>query len=242
MDSKIKHKSKVSEYPYQNKSLKNMKGEIWKDIPDFEGIYQASSLGRVKSLDREIPHPRLKKQFVKGRILSQSIAKNKNVKTGEPMTDLRVSLCNEGIQYYFNTRRVIYTTFVLKLNYEKDGIYVINKDCDGYNNSVSNLDLMTKSEKQKRVFKRGRQDSHLKTADRSKWVDYGGATRRKAILQYNLKGKFVALYESISEASRKTGIGEKEIIQVAKGLYSQWKGFIWQYAKKRALPVMRVSR
>lgn len=28
--------------------------EIWKDIKGFEGFYQVSSLGRVKSLDRVI--------------------------------------------------------------------------------------------------------------------------------------------------------------------------------------------
>lgn len=28
--------------------------EIWKDIPGYEGLYQVSNLGRVKSLDRTI--------------------------------------------------------------------------------------------------------------------------------------------------------------------------------------------
>ena len=28
--------------------------EIWKDIPGFEGLYQVSNLGRVKSLPRQI--------------------------------------------------------------------------------------------------------------------------------------------------------------------------------------------
>lgn len=28
--------------------------EIWKDIKDFEGLYQVSNLGNVKSLDRDI--------------------------------------------------------------------------------------------------------------------------------------------------------------------------------------------
>ena len=29
---------------------KNLIGEIWKDIPEYEGLYQASNLGRIKSL------------------------------------------------------------------------------------------------------------------------------------------------------------------------------------------------
>jgi hypothetical protein len=120
---------------YLNKSLTSLPHEDWKDTPGFEGSYQASDLGRVKSLDRIVPHPRLKQQFVKGRILSHSIAKNKNIKVDEPMIDLRVSLSIEGVQHYFNTRRIIYQTFIdSSLDYNKDGLYVINKDGDGYNN------------------------------------------------------------------------------------------------------------
>ena len=28
--------------------------EVWKDVPGYEGYYQASNLGRVKSLDRRV--------------------------------------------------------------------------------------------------------------------------------------------------------------------------------------------
>ena len=31
-----------------------MKKEIWKDIPGYEGLYQASNLGRIKSLDKVV--------------------------------------------------------------------------------------------------------------------------------------------------------------------------------------------
>ena len=30
----------------------NYKKEVWRDIPNYEGIYQVSNLGRVKSLER----------------------------------------------------------------------------------------------------------------------------------------------------------------------------------------------
>ncbi|SDQ01644.1 NUMOD4 motif-containing protein [Mucilaginibacter sp. OK268] len=153
---------------YLNKSPFNLLNEVWKDIPDFERSYRASKLGRIKSLDRTIPHPRLKQQFVKGIVLSQSVSKNKNVKTGEPMIDLRVSLSIEGKQHYFNTRRIIYYTFIKRLDYNKDGLYVINIDGDGYNNSVTNLKLITKSVKQKRAVSRDRVIPYLNTADRSK--------------------------------------------------------------------------
>ena len=44
--------------------------EIWKDIPGYEGKYQASSFGRIRSLDREIGSPGIRgRKSLKGRVL-----------------------------------------------------------------------------------------------------------------------------------------------------------------------------
>jgi hypothetical protein len=216
---------------YQIKSLTDLTGETWKDIPGFEGSYQASTLGRIKSLDRTIPHPRLYQQFVKGQILSQSISRNRNIKTGEPMIDLRVTLGIENVQYYFNTRRLIYKTFIdPHLDYKNDGMYVINADNDGYNNKPENLRLVTKSEKQLRAVKRGRVSSFLKDADRSNWRK--NHTSSKPVEQYDQAGKLIQTYPSVKEASRQLNLADKAIIQVAKGIYKQWNGFVWKYANK----------
>lgn len=52
-----------------NQSLKN---EIWKDVIGWEGLYQVSSLGRYKSLDKTVNNPRWNKEdrrIQRGRIL-----------------------------------------------------------------------------------------------------------------------------------------------------------------------------
>ena len=209
-----------------------MPGELWKDIPGFEGTFQASSLGRIKSIDRLIPHPRLKQQFVKGQILSQSVSKNQNLKTGEPTIDLRVTLTIEGNAHYFNTRRLIYMTFVDRhLNHEKDKLYIINKDGNGYNNRPENLQAITHSAKQLRAVARERVLPFLKTADRRAWKK--NYSTSKPIEQYDLEGNFIKEYPSIKEAARQNRIEDKVIIQVAKGLYKQWNGFVWKYAEDR---------
>jgi hypothetical protein len=218
--------------PYLNKSLVDIPGESWKDIPGFEGYYQASTESRIKSVDRIVPHPRLYQQFVKGRILSQKVNINRNIKTGQPMIDLGVTLTVENTTRYINVRRLVYKTFIdPHLDYKNDGLYVVNKDGDGYNNKPQNISLLTKSEKQLRAIARDRVlPSILKTADRSNWrKNYSSS---KPVKQFDLDGNLLKEYSSIREATRQTKLGNKAIIDVAKGLYKQWNGFVWRYREK----------
>jgi hypothetical protein len=222
----------LQDYPYLNLSLCDIPGERWKDVPEFEGIYQASDLGRIKSLDREINHPlSTHKQFLKGKVLKQSITSYKNIKTGEPMVELGVCLSKGGKQYYFITRRVIYSVFMINIDYKNDALCVINADGDGFNNKVVNLKLVTKSQKTRRTYLRDRMDSFLKNADRSTWTKiYGGYVKAKPVKQFTVKGKLINQYASIREAARQTGCDAKSIIAAARGMVQHVKGYRWEYA------------
>ena len=46
--------------------------EIWKDIDGYEGIYQVSNMGQVKSLDRMVTNIDGVTYMVRGRILRQA--------------------------------------------------------------------------------------------------------------------------------------------------------------------------
>src|SRR5699024_11890782 len=54
------------------KSRNRIEKEIWKDIPGYEGSYQISTYGRVKSLDRYVVYSNGSVRFYKGKILKQS--------------------------------------------------------------------------------------------------------------------------------------------------------------------------
>ncbi len=218
--------------PYQDRHTALLPGEVWRDVPGYEGYYQVSSLGRVKSLDRVVPHPRLGQQTVYGRLLTQKVVVNINSISEDKMVDLQVSLSKDGKQHYRNVRRLVYAAFEEPINYQRDGRYVINQDGNGYNNSVNNLALVTRAEKSQRALRRGRvPESYLKSADRSAWKEktYGGMSRCKPVVQLSDDGSLIARFESIAEASRQTGFGSKEIINVAKGRVQTWKGFRWRY-------------
>ena len=47
----------------------NFENEIWKDIPNYEGLYQVSNLGRVKSLDRKVLRKDGRIDNIKGKML-----------------------------------------------------------------------------------------------------------------------------------------------------------------------------
>lgn len=60
--------------------------EVWKDVAGWEGLYQVSNLGRVKSLPRKVPYPRGQGWYsVKGKILKPQV----NAKTGYLMVNLK---------------------------------------------------------------------------------------------------------------------------------------------------------
>jgi hypothetical protein len=216
-------------YPFNNLSITNIKGERWKDIRQYEGYYQVSNFGRVRSLDRIIPHPRLYQQFVKGRILKQKVVSDFNHFTGDAMISLQVALALENTSHYYNVRRLVFNAFKKKIDFKKDGLYVINKDGNGYNNKASNLVIVSKAQKQQRSITKGRQNfEYLKTIDRSSWKK--NYSRRIAISQYNAKGKLLRRYKSIREAHEKTGFDSKGISQAAKGMYrGYWRGYKWKF-------------
>lgn len=48
------NKSRFAPKKKMEQRKKQIKCEIWKDIPEYKGMYQASNLGRIRSMDREI--------------------------------------------------------------------------------------------------------------------------------------------------------------------------------------------
>ena len=103
--------------------------EIWKDIPGFEGMYQASTLGRIKSLEREV-NVGLGLRTFPEKIKSQS-------KT--PLNYMVTRLSKNGKIKTYNVHKLIAITFIDNPNgyNEVDHIKEVSElSCD---NSVSNL-------------------------------------------------------------------------------------------------------
>ena len=106
--------------------------EVWKDIPNFKNLYQASSLGNIKSLERYVNSGI--KNNVKVRRKEQILKQyNKN-------GYLQVSLSKNHKRYYFNVHKLVALTFISNPN----NLPQINhKDENPLNNCVDNLEWCT---------------------------------------------------------------------------------------------------
>ena len=100
--------------------------EIWKDVKGFEGLYQVSSLGQVKSLNY---------QGKKGVEHLLSIAYIRRYRLS------LVNLYRDGVKSPVSVNRLVAETFITGVNMNYD---IIHKDGDYKNNSVDNLEVSTK--------------------------------------------------------------------------------------------------
>lgn len=85
--------------------------EIWKDIKGYEGLYQVSNLGRVKS--------------------------NKKILSPSKTEYLKVSLSKNGVQSTYYIHRLVAQTFIDNKN---NLTHVNHIDENKYNNNVNNLE------------------------------------------------------------------------------------------------------
>lgn len=174
--------------------------EEWKDIKNFEGLYQVSDWGNVRSLDREIIYKNGKKSFYKGRLLSQ--AKDKN---GYMILALGKYHPNKKVH------RLVAEAFIPNPNNYKE---VGHLDCDCSNNMVDNLYWCTRVENMRNPI----------TRDRIK-----NTKCLKPIEQITLDGDVVAEYESLHKMYRETNYSRWAVGQVCKGKMKTYKGFIWKF-------------
>ena len=176
--------------------------EIWKDIKGYEGFYQASNFGRVKSLERidALGH-RLKEKILNPQINSCGY--------------YRLTFCKQSIVKRYYVHRLVWEAFngTIPENMQVNHINEIKID-----NRLENLNLMTAKENMNYGTRNTRSAKKLINGKCS-----------KTVLQYDLQDNLIKEYPSIHQAYRETGFDYRHIIKCCKGKRKTAYGFKWQY-------------
>lgn len=163
--------------------------EVWKDIEGYEGLYQVSSCGRVKSL------PKGDGNGYRERLLKFDVLKRNHT------CYHRVTLSKNGKTERFQVHRLVAKAFIPN---PENKPHINHKDFNGTNNCVENLEWVTHSENMIYSQKAGR----LNEAQSIGGTKAGETSRRKMIEAIEaLKGKKFGYLEVIGYIP---GTGSKE--------------------------------
>lgn len=156
--------------------------EKWEDIKNFEGLYQISNLGRIKSLRRTVDTTKYKK-IVEEKEMKQFIGTN-----GYMIT----TLSKNGKKYPIMVHRLVAETFISN---PQNLPQVNHKDEDKTNNNVENLEWCDRK-------------YNCRYGTRNERV---GEKQSKTVFMYDISNNLLAEFKSTVEASKKLGLTQATI-------------------------------
>lgn len=161
--------------------------EVWKDIEGYEGWYQVSNLGRIKSLERVT---------IKGHI-RESIMSTPLSNKGYAHITLRGK---DGSRSTHRVHRLVAQAFVPNPH----GYKIVNHiDCDKSNNKASNLEWCTNQYNVKYAYIMGYKDSE--ETRKRKSLGHMGLTTKSVMID-DVK------YSSLTEASKALNLNYKSLV------------------------------
>lgn len=177
--------------------------EIWKDIPDYEGIYQVSNLGNIKSIKRIV------NSISGGRIVNERILRQKLRSDGY----LDVELSKNNVQKSIYVHRLVAIAFIDNPN----NYDVVNhKDENKSNNCVNNLEWC----------------NHKYNTNYGTAIKRRNQKIYKKVKKYDKNMNFICEYNSLKEASNGDKSLYAHIGDCCKGKIKSCGGYIWRYSNE----------
>ena len=193
----------------EEKTFNNMGKEVWKSINGYEGLYEVSNLGRVRSVDRIVDG---RNGVVSGKILSFS-----DNGTGYK----QVCLCKENIKSTKYVHRLVAEAFIPNTQKLTD---VNHKNEHRYDNVVSNLEWCTKE------YNQNYNNCPLKR--RLALISIRG----KGVCSYNVDGNLVKEYLCVSDVQN-DGYIRRNVVMCCQGKRRTCGGLFWAFVGET--PIIR---
>lgn len=177
--------------------------ETWVPVRGFEGRYEVSDLGRVRSLDRIIVAKNGQTYLKKGQMLSLSL----NIGKGY----LRVSLSDGHRNYtHYDVHRLVALHFVKGY---KPGLVVNHKNENKTDNRAINLEWCT-------------YQYNLNYSDVVAW-------KRRPVYQYDMDGNFIAKHKCCADAEKMLGEYRGAMVHVMyESKRGEWKDYLWSFEQR----------
>lgn len=178
--------------------------EEWRPVVGYDGYYEVSNLGRVRSVGKLDGAGK----FRKGRIRKQKISR-----TGY----MEITLSKDTALKTKKVHRIVAEAFIPN---PQNLPFVNHKDESRTNNCVDNLEWITPWD-----------NAHYGTAQERLKATMPQKIKnlQKPVVQSDLSGNVVSKYESITEAEEKTGVNKSHIVKCCKGKLTHTGGYRWSY-------------
>lgn len=186
--------------------------EIWKDIPGYEGLYQVSSLGNIKSLDRHVCDNR-----GYNKLYSKKLTPFYNGRGY-----LKIGLSKNNKRMYFRVNRLVAESFVPNPD---NNPHVNHKNGIKEDNRASNLEWVSISENLKHAYR------VLKRMP-ARLGKFGADNPTSKPVVQKKDGIIIASFSAAKEAERATGISQGNISKCARGGSKSAGGYQWEYINK----------
>ena len=184
---------------YQNLSLEDLPNEEWRDVVGYEGLYQVSNLGRVKSLSR--------KHQLRNIIISQH-------PTGGGY--LTVILTKNRKRKNIRTHKLVANCFIPK----EEGKYEVNHiDENKFNNTVDNLMWCDRTYN----VNHGSRNLIVSYKLRNR-LDHS-----KPVQQLDGYGNVIREFRSVNDVGRFYGISANGVSRTCRGERNKYKDMFFKY-------------
>ena len=176
--------------------------EVWKDISGYEGLYQVSNKGRVKSLGRMVSKGQKGERFEKEIILKQ---------VDNTHGYLVVSLSKDGKAKNYRVHRLVASAFIPN---SENKPFINHIDENKYNNEVGNLEWVTAKEN----------SNHGTLKKRLSEM------QSMPVIGTNIKSSETIKFPSVT-STKEAGFLPQHVSKVANGKRNTHKGYYWAFAK-----------